>query len=63
MACQNCPSTVQPPASAKAGRPSVIRTQARSYTEEQAIIAKYPGYSVRRQVLGSNSVVLVLTKI
>jgi len=62
MACQNCPSTVKPTSSAKAGKPSTIRTQARSYTEEQAIIARYPGYSLRRQVLGSNSVILVFTK-
>lgn len=61
MPCSSCPQTVQRPVGA-ASKAAVIRVTVNNYTEEQAIIAKYPGYAVRRQVLGSNTTVLILTK-
>lgn len=61
MPCSSCPQTTKPQPTAT-GKAAVIRATARNYTEEQAIIAQYPGYSIRRQVLGSNTTVLILTK-
>ncbi len=62
MPCRNCPSTVKPPDSKQLGRVREFRATVRSRTEELAVIARYPGYSIRRQVLSSNSVILVFTK-
>jgi hypothetical protein len=61
MSCKDCPAATKS-ATALPGSPRPIRARVSNYTEEKALMAKYPGYHVRRQSLGSNTTVLILTK-
>lgn len=65
MGCAACPAVIsRSPARTPSTNPAaVITVNVKNLTEEAAIKAKFPGYRCRRQVFGSQSIQLILTRI
>jgi len=61
MSCTNCPPTTTRAATTGLP-PRPIRARVTNYSQEKVLMAKYPGYHVSRQILGSNTTILILTR-